>query len=98
MQQLKLLMLAIGLCEAVAVSGSVEVLECLQQQGFLISTALISQMLDMAACHNKLAAAQWLKEHGAERPTAFGLRDGLGEVLAWARAKGCATSITPLTL
>eukprot|EP00953_Heterococcus_sp_UTEX-ZZ885_P016771 9409-Heterococcus_DN1.PRE.3 len=64
------------------------------QRGFLTSTALLTQTLDVDACHNKLAAAQWLREQGAEWPTALSLRYWKGEVLAWARAEGCTTPIS----
>jgi hypothetical protein len=69
---------------AAAEGDSVEVLECLQQQGFLTSTAELTKMLNMAASKNnlKLDVAKYLKKHGAEWPTALSLRYWKGEVLA----------------
>jgi hypothetical protein len=60
------------MCEAAARGGSVEVLVHLQQQGLLTSAALLRSMLNTAANCNQLAAAKWLREQGAEWPTALG--------------------------
>jgi hypothetical protein len=80
------------LCMAAAQGGSVEVLAHLQQQGLLTSTALLTEALDGAAWLSKLPAAKWLREQGAEWPTAFRQqRSWSYEVLAWARAEGCTT-------
>jgi hypothetical protein len=69
--------------------GSVEALVCLQQLGVLTDTALLSDMLNEAGSHNQLAAAQWLKEQGAQWPAVFGWQRWSDEVLEWARAEGC---------
>jgi hypothetical protein len=51
-------------------------------------------MLNMAAHCNKLAAAQWLREQGAESPVAFDRwRPWSTEVLEWAIAEGCTTPL-----
>jgi hypothetical protein len=71
---------------AAAEGGSVEVLTHLQQQGLLTSVPLLTSMLNVAAVHNKLAAAQWLRQQGAEWPAA--MRAHSAEVLAWATAEG----------
>jgi hypothetical protein len=80
----------LGLCRVAARGGSVDVLTHLQQQGWLASSALLADMLNMAAYCNKLAAAQWLREQGAEWPVAFDRwRPWSAEVLAWALDEGC---------
>eukprot|EP00953_Heterococcus_sp_UTEX-ZZ885_P001371 1257-Heterococcus_DN1.PRE.1 len=61
------------LCTAAAEGGSVEVLNYLQQLGLLTSTALFTLMLSHvgSALFGTLAAAKWLRQQGAEWPTAF---------------------------
>jgi hypothetical protein len=82
------------LCMSAARSGSVEVLTYLQHQGLPTSIALLTDMLDYAAYSIELAAAQWLREQGAEWPVRFKYGPWRGEVLAWARAEGCTTPTT----
>jgi hypothetical protein len=77
-----------GVCLVAARSGSIDVMYYLQQQG-LLNAAMLRAMLKNAGIINKLAAAKWLKEQGAEWPTAFNYKFWGPEVLAWARAEGC---------
>jgi hypothetical protein len=79
---------AYDLCLAAAEGGSVEVLTYLQQQGMLTDAEMMTLLLDVAAHYNKLAAAMWLREQGAEWPTTFQYRPWSGEVLEWATAEG----------
>jgi hypothetical protein len=75
-----------------AQSGSVEVLVYLQQQrqGASFTTDQLTEMLNIAGAHNKLAAAQWLKQQGAEWPAVLSYGEPWsGDVLSWARAEGC---------
>jgi hypothetical protein len=72
--------------------GSVEALTYLQQHVVLTDASLLSELLNEAASHNQLAAAQWLKEQGAEWPAAFGWASWSDEVLEWARAEGCTAA------
>jgi hypothetical protein len=55
--------------------------------------AVRTRMLNAAAAHDQLAAAQWLRQQGAEWPDQ--LRNDLlfwtGETLAWARSEGCTS-------
>jgi hypothetical protein len=67
------------------------VLAYLQQQGELASIPLLTDMLKLAARNNKLAAAKWLRDQGAEWPAAFGWPRWSAAMLAWARAEGCTT-------
>jgi Ankyrin repeats (3 copies) len=78
------------LCMAAALSGNMELMTHLQQEGLLLSLSRLTFMLSYAGGHNKLAAAQWLREQGAQWPTAFTLPWN-GKVLEWARAEGCTT-------
>jgi hypothetical protein len=80
------------LCSYATAYGRVEVLVCLQQQCLLTSAAMLTAVLDFAGTFHQLAAAQWLREQGAEWPAAF-LCPWSGAVLAWARAEGCTTPI-----
>jgi hypothetical protein len=82
---------------AAAVGGSVDVLLYLQQQGIMFTPAVLTDMLNAAGAHDKLAAAHWLRQQGAEWPDV--LRDSAaylwpswsGTTLAWARAEGCTS-------
>jgi hypothetical protein len=88
------------IADAAAKSGSVEVMQHLQAEGLMSTAAQLTQMLAAAGAHNKLAAAQWLREQGAEWPTVLRYtthyKDALwrGETLAWARAEGCTAPTT----
>jgi hypothetical protein len=69
----------------------------LQQQsdGVQWSAALLTDMLSSASRWNKLAAAKWLRQQGAEWPdrVRVGRRKWTGDVLQWATAEGCTTLI-----
>jgi hypothetical protein len=78
------------LCLAAASSGNIELMTFLQQQGLPTSAALLTDMLNYASSYNKLAAAKWLRQQGAEWPSTFRC-PWRGEVLEWARAEGCMT-------
>jgi hypothetical protein len=72
-----------------AQGGSIEVLALLQQRKLLTSAAELRGTLGLAGRYNQLAAAQWLREQGAEWPAVlWRWRHG---VLAWARAEGCTS-------
>jgi hypothetical protein len=81
---------ASDVCLAAAQGGQIAVLVYMQQQSLLSSAARLTRTLACAGCHNKLAAAQWLRAQGAEWPAVF-KRQWSSEVLAWARAEGCDT-------
>jgi hypothetical protein len=75
------------LCQAAAQGGSVAVLTYLQQQGILSAVAL-ANLLNEAACGNKLAAVKWLRAQGAEWPVGGVHTWWHIEVLEWARSEG----------
>jgi hypothetical protein len=73
---------------AAAEGGSIDVLTHLQQQGILLEDAdSLTRMLDSAGHNDQLTNAKWLREQGAEWPTAP-LFPWCGEVLAWASSEG----------
>jgi hypothetical protein len=80
-----------------AKGGSVDVMLYLQEEGIMFDAEMLRDMLRAAGAHNKLAAAQWLRQRGAEWPTVlFGRRlydevPWSGDVLLWARAEGCTS-------
>jgi hypothetical protein len=80
-------------CIAAAESGSVDVMMYLQQQDLMNTPAVLTDMLNAAGGYNKLAAAQWLRQLGAEWPAVFrySFMSWSGETLAWARAQGCTS-------
>jgi hypothetical protein len=76
------------LCLSAAQGGSLKVIIYLQQDGILSGVPVLTDMLGRAGQHEKLAAAKWLREQGAQWPTDFINGPWTGEVLAWARAEG----------
>jgi hypothetical protein len=74
-----------------ASNSAVAVLQLLLEQGVLADAAVLTSALNYAGAKNKLAAAQLLKQQGAEWPAVL-YCSGVswsGESLAWARAEGC---------
>jgi hypothetical protein len=73
--------------------GNINVLNLLQEQGLLPGPEPLSDVLQVAGVHDQLAAAQWLRQRGAEWPAVLQDldRSWQGEVLAWARAEGCTS-------
>eukprot|EP00953_Heterococcus_sp_UTEX-ZZ885_P015514 8731-Heterococcus_DN1.PRE.2 len=79
-------------CTTAAASGSIDVMRYLLEAGHATGARLQS-MLNMASVFGQLAAAQWLRQQGAEWPTMLlflGMPWSEG-VLAWARAEGCTS-------
>jgi hypothetical protein len=86
---------ALQLGLAAAAGGSIEVLTHLRQQGMLLEDAdSMTRMLNSAGHNDQLPTAKWLREQGAEWPTAplHPWRDEepvwSDEVLAWATSEG----------
>jgi hypothetical protein len=76
------------------------VLHCLQQHGVFDSVAALTLALNHAGAHNNsLAAAQWLRQQGAEWPAELyseqECNEGpwCGDTLEWARAEGCTAPV-----
>eukprot|EP00953_Heterococcus_sp_UTEX-ZZ885_P029689 15742-Heterococcus_DN1.PRE.1 len=80
-------------CESAASHGTVEVMAFLQQIGLMSTPLVLTEMLNTAGAYNTLAAAQWLRQQGAEWPTVLSVHGTVwsGDTLAWARAEGCAS-------
>jgi hypothetical protein len=76
-------------------SGSVAVMEYLQQQGVVSTAAQLTAMLLYAGENNHLQAAQWLRQQGAAWPArlGYGNKKWHGNVLAWAQAEGCTSPV-----
>jgi hypothetical protein len=64
------------------------------------SAAQLTEMLNTAASHHHLAAAQWLRQQGAEWPAVlqFGRESWDTGVLQWARDEGCTSLTTDTTI
>jgi hypothetical protein len=73
--------------------GNIEILEYLQLGGIMATADVRTRTLNITGTHNQLAAAQWLRQQGAEWPDALHYHGGLwsGATLAWARAEGCTS-------
>jgi hypothetical protein len=83
--------------EKAAEGGSIEVILYMRQAGVEFTGEQLTVMLNIAGAYNKLEAAQWLRQQGAEWPpmlmykrysTGTGLQ-WQGDALAWAREEGC---------
>jgi hypothetical protein len=56
----------------------------------------MTQLLNHAGVRNKLAVAQWLRQHDAQWPAALGhssYQQWSDDVIAWARSEGCTSPI-----
>jgi hypothetical protein len=73
-----------------AQGGRVTVLKYLQAEGLVEGAAVLTRMLNAAGAHDKLLAAQWLRQQGAEWPAVLNYYGTAwsGETLAWAKAEG----------
>jgi Ankyrin repeats (3 copies) len=86
-------------CEYAAYNGHVEMMAYALQHAEQLPGTYMPRMLLLAGANDHLAAAQWLRQQGAEWPTSlqtwFSGRklEWSGEVLAWARANGCTSPI-----
>jgi hypothetical protein len=75
-------------------TNSTAVMQCLQQQGVVTTTAQLTDMLNAAGAHNRLHAAKRLRKLGAQWPAVLRhYRRGKwrDDTLAWARAEGCTS-------
>jgi hypothetical protein len=57
-----------GIAQYAVRGGSADVMTYLQQQGIVFTAGMLRDMLQMAGVYNKLAAAKWLRQQGAEWP------------------------------
>jgi hypothetical protein len=92
-----------SVCLAAAHGGSTHVLAYLWHQPLVhlqLGAQPLTAMLNAAGANNKLAAAQWLRQQGAEWPavlqyayTVGQLKQWRGSVLEWARTAGCTSPL-----
>jgi hypothetical protein len=84
------------ICVNAAAGGAVAALDYLVEHGIVMDAATLTDMLNAAGARHKLAAAQWLRLHGAAWPAV--LQEHCVEwkrgVLTWARAEGCKAPVT----
>jgi hypothetical protein len=84
---------ALRVCAAAAAGGRIGVMTYLLQQSTTSTPAMLTRMLNVAGSYSELAAAQWLRQRGAEWPEIlndYG-RVWSGDVPAWAIAEGCTS-------
>jgi hypothetical protein len=97
----------ISACEKAVLRGHISTVELiLQLQGAALSVPQLTRLLNVAGAFNQLAAAQWLRQQGAEWPDLLQYRyealhapgfvssaatSWRNETLAWARAEGCTS-------
>jgi hypothetical protein len=77
-------------CLAAAEQGSIDNMAYMLQQG-VVCAYVLSEMLNSAGANGHLAAAQWVRQRGAEWPRIlrFSAVSWSGDVLDWARTEGC---------
>jgi hypothetical protein len=87
--------------EKAAQNGNISVLAYVIKQGFVPDIAELTQTLNIAGVCNNLAAAKWLRQQGAEWPSALKnqiqhnlLRPWWGDTLDWARTEGCTAEVS----
>jgi hypothetical protein len=84
-----------GLLYVAATGGHTQVLQCLLDASLLQTPQQKADMLKWAASRSNLAAAQWLRQHGAAWPAVLCNEDGEewpDDAVAWARSQGCTAS------
>jgi hypothetical protein len=77
---------------AAACGGSVEVLQFLQPLAQW-SPQMLTELLQAAGAHKRLAAAKWFRQQGAAWPALlqYNCKKWDGECLDWARDEGCSS-------
>jgi hypothetical protein len=87
-------------CTYAAAHGSVQMMAYLL--AIESSPGLLTAALNSAGACDLLAAAQWLRQRGAEWPAVLLINRGYdvwsGESLAWARAEGCTSEVPEVLL
>jgi hypothetical protein len=82
---------AAEVCTEAAEGGRIEVMQYLLEEVALATPELLQHMLNSAGALDQLAAAQWLRQQGADWPAV--LQHNVfawdGECLTWARQQGC---------
>eukprot|EP00953_Heterococcus_sp_UTEX-ZZ885_P017440 9761-Heterococcus_DN1.PRE.3 len=87
---------------AAALGGCVDILQYLLEHGIQWNANELTDTLSLAACRNKLAAVQWLRQQGAEWPAilqyehmflehVFSRESWHPDIVAWARQQGCTS-------
>jgi hypothetical protein len=82
---------AVEVCSKAAEGGRIEVMHYLVNKLAVATPEVLQDMLYAAGACNKLAAAQWLRQQGAEWPT--DLYEWNEVCLAWARQQGCTAPV-----
>jgi hypothetical protein len=87
-------------CTGAACGGYPDIFDYVIEQGGVLDAELLKHALNLAGVHNRLQAAQWLREHGAQWPAVlshtvlFCTMQWSVEMIAWARAEGCTSPTT----
>jgi hypothetical protein len=78
-------------CTAAAEGGCIAVLQYLLQTLLMLAPPVLTVMLNAAGANNQLAAAQWLRQRGAQWPDALQYqgRSWSRALVLWAKAECC---------
>jgi hypothetical protein len=80
---------------AAAKSGDMPTIVYMMSVEPVASAAQLREMLNAAGARSRLAAAQWLRQQGAEWPTVliFEYDSWSTTVLQWAKSEGCTSLV-----
>eukprot|EP00953_Heterococcus_sp_UTEX-ZZ885_P021737 12108-Heterococcus_DN1.PRE.5 len=87
-------------CTGAACGGYLDIFDYVIEQGEVLDAELSTDALNWTGVHNRLQAAQWLRQHGAQWPAVlrqtveFCTMQWGSDTLAWARAEGCTSPTT----
>jgi hypothetical protein len=87
-------------CNAAACNNHTDILDYILEKNEVLDAELLTEALNWAGVDNKLQAAQWLRQRGAQWPAVLSTgavqwtQQWSGETLAWARAEGCTSPVT----
>jgi hypothetical protein len=85
-----------NVCVSAVENSYVDILDYVIEQGEVLDAELLTAVLNHAGAYNQLAAAQWLRQHGAEWPAVHAVNEYQHwsyDTLAWARAQGCTSPL-----
>ena len=83
-------------CTNAAASEFIDMLDYVIEQGEVLDAELLTRALNTAGSRNRLQAAQWLRQHGAQWPAVLmcRARQWNDDMIVWARAEGCTSPVT----
>jgi hypothetical protein len=87
-------------CSAAADGDSTDILDYIVDQDEVLDAEMLTEALNSAGASGSLAAAKWLRLHGAQWPSVLEFEDQQWEdyMITWARAEGCTSPVPELVV